>query len=138
VFRNFPFSEGLTPELPAAAYGTKPRAIAIARAAAALAEARDRWLNPPNWVEEVADAVPGLPARRVPHDAKAAVALKGRTLTALYNTRGTPDGAWLDLLHADLDAAVAAAYGWPADLPSDEAMVRLLALNLARAGAAES
>jgi type II restriction/modification system DNA methylase subunit YeeA len=137
-FETFPFPEGLTPDLPAAAYGADPRAIGIARAASALAEARDRWLNPTLWVEEVADAVPGLPARRVPRNAKAAAALKGRTLTALYNMRGTPDGAWLDLLHADLDAAVATAYDWPAALPSGEAMVCLLALNLARAGAGES
>ena len=56
-----------------------------------------------------------------------------RTLTRLYNLRGTPEGAWLDRLHADLDAAVAAAYGWPADIAIDEALARLLELNLARA-----
>jgi hypothetical protein len=36
--------------------------------------------------------------------------------------------------HRDLDAAVAAAYGWPADISEDEALARLLALNRARAG----
>jgi hypothetical protein len=32
-----------------------------------------------------------------------------------------------------LDAAVAAAYGWPADIAEEEALARLLALNLERA-----
>jgi hypothetical protein len=55
-----------------------------------------------------------------------------RTLTALYNQRGTPEGSWLDNLHRALDAAVAAAYLWPADIEADEALARLLALNQAR------
>ncbi len=53
-----------------------------------------------------------------------------RTLTALYNARPT----WLDLAHRKLDAAVAAAYGWPADLTDYAILERLLALNLERAG----
>jgi len=36
-------------------------------------------------------------------------------------------------LHDDLDAAVAAAYGWPADLPPAEIVSRLVALNGERA-----
>jgi hypothetical protein len=40
----------------------------------------------------------------------------------------------LDNVHRKLDAAVCAAYGWPADLPDDEILGRLLALNLARVG----
>ena len=36
--------------------------------------------------------------------------------------------------HARLDAAVAAAYGWPADLPDGSILERLLALNLERSG----
>ncbi len=36
-------------------------------------------------------------------------------------------------LHADLDAAVAGAYGWPAGLPDEEILARLVALNAARA-----
>ena len=52
-----------------------------------------------------------------------------RTLTQLYNERPT----WLDNAHRKLDAAVFAAYGWPADLSDDEILARLLALNLARA-----
>lgn len=41
-----------------------------------------------------------------------------------------------DRIHVRLDAAVADAYGWPADLPDAEILERLLALNLERAGAA--
>ena len=74
--------------------------------------------------------VPGYPDRIVPVDANAAAILKKRTLTNLYNERP----AWLDSAHRDLDAAVAAAYGWPADLPEEEALARLLSLNLERAG----
>ena len=51
-----------------------------------------------------------------------------RTLTALYNS---PPG-WLQRAHASLDEAVATAYGWPADLPEDEIITRLLALNQQR------
>jgi hypothetical protein len=36
-------------------------------------------------------------------------------------------------LHDELDAAVAAAYGWPADLTDEQILERLLALNLERA-----
>ena len=133
TFETFPFPDGLTPDRPAASYESNPHAQTIAAAAWALVAARDRWLNPPEWVEERPEVVPGLPPRLVPRDAAAAAELKSRTLTALYNTRGKPEGAWLDALHADLDAAVAAAYGWPADLPEEEALARLLALNLARA-----
>jgi hypothetical protein len=43
---------------------------------------------------------------------------------------------WLQAAHEQLDAAVAAAYGWadysPA-MPDEEILKRLLALNLARA-----
>jgi type II restriction/modification system DNA methylase subunit YeeA len=136
TFETFPFPDGLTPDLPAATIAADPRATAIATAARALTDARDRWLNPPEWVDRVPEVVPGFPDRLIPRDAAAANALKARTLTALYNTRGTPEGAWLDRLHAELDAAVAAAYGWPADLPEDAVLERLLALNLARAGEA--
>ena len=54
-----------------------------------------------------------------------------RTLTNLYNERPT----WLDNAHAKLDAAVADAYGWPADLTDTEILEKLLELNLERAGA---
>jgi hypothetical protein len=43
--------------------------------------------------------------------------------------------AWLDNAHREPDTAVAAAYGWPADIGEEEALARLLALNLARTAA---
>ena len=61
--------------------------------------------------------------------------LAKRTLTNLYNQRP----AWLAQAHEKLDAAVAVAYGWTdytAAMPEEEILRRLLALNLARAGAA--
>lgn len=54
--------------------------------------------------------------------------LKKRTLTNLYNAR-PPE---LAALHAALDAAVFAVYGWPAQLSDEEILERLLALNLQR------
>jgi hypothetical protein len=51
-----------------------------------------------------------------------------RTLTNLYNERPT----WRAHAHAALDTAVFTAYGWPADLPRDDILARLLALNLQR------
>ena len=67
--------------------------------------------------------------RLEPRDADCAAKLKKRTLTNLYNERP----AWLDLAHKKLDAAVAAAYGWPADLTDEAILEKLLALNLERA-----
>jgi type II restriction/modification system DNA methylase subunit YeeA len=134
-FGTFPFPYGLTPNIPAATYANDPRAQKIAAAARDLVEKRDRWLNPPELVQIVPEVVPGFPDRILPRNEAAAKILKKRTLTNLYNTRGTPEGAWLDSLHRTLDDAVAAAYGWPADLPDDEILARLLALNHARAGA---
>jgi hypothetical protein len=56
---------------------------------------------------------------------------EGIGLTKLYNQ--VDDGAWTDLaaLHRDLDAAVAAAYGWPAAAAQDdqELVRRLTELN---------
>lgn len=49
-----------------------------------------------------------------------------------YNQRPT----WLANAHAALDAAVLAAYGWPADSADDAILARLLALNLQRAAGA--
>ena len=75
--------------------------------------------------------------RLVARDAECVARLKDRTLTKLYNARP----AWLAGCHAKLDAAVAAAYGWPfdpahgwpADLTDDAILERLLALNQAQA-----
>jgi type II restriction/modification system DNA methylase subunit YeeA len=140
TFETFPFPERLTPNLPASAYAGDPRAIRIAAAAKALDEKRRAWLNPPDLVEIVPEVVPTAapgeaprryPDRILPKNAEAAVKLKERTLTNLYNQRP----AWLSALHDDLDRAVAAAYGWPEDIATDEALARLLALNLERAAA---
>ena len=87
---------------------------------------RDRWLNPPEWAEWVEEPVPGYPRRPAPRDEAAAKELRKRTLTALYNARPQ----WLADAHAALDAAVAAAWGWPADISNDNALRELLALNL--------
>ena len=127
TFETFPFPDGLTPDISAADYAADPRAAAIADAAQRLVELRDRWLNPPEWVEWLDEPVPGYPTRPVPRDEAAATALKTRTLTSLYNVRPT----WLADAHAVLDAAVATAYGWPTDISDDDALAELLALNLA-------
>ena len=130
-FETFPFPEGLTPNIPAAAYAADPRAIVMAEAARRLYALREAWLNPPDLVERVPEVVSGYPDRILPVGPKAAAVLKKRTLTNLYNDRP----AWLDNAHRDLDTAVAAAYGWPADMAEEEALARLLALNLERAAA---
>ncbi len=132
TFETFPFPPGLTPDRPATSYVASPHAEAIAQAAQALVTARDHWLNPPELVTCTPEVVPGYPNRLLPRGASAAATLRTRTLTALYNTRGTPAGAWLDGLHRTLDDAVAAAYGWPTDLPDTDVLSRLLALNQAR------
>jgi type II restriction/modification system DNA methylase subunit YeeA len=132
---------------------TPSKEAAIAAAAKELNELRERWLNPPEWTEtrtlEFPGSVNGPWSRYVdsktvdaktdvgtvryprlePRDADCAAKLKKRTLTNLYNERP----AWLDLAHKKLDAAVAAAYGWPADMSDEQILERLLALNLERA-----
>ncbi|WP_066652110.1 MULTISPECIES: class I SAM-dependent DNA methyltransferase [Sphingomonas] len=134
VYLTFPFPEGLTPNIPAAAYADDPRAQAIAKAAARLNELRENWLNPPDLVERVPEVVPGYPDRILPRDEEAAKELAKRTLTNLYNARP----AWLDHAHRALDEAVADAYGWGDDfragrLTDDEILARLFRLNQARA-----
>ena len=119
------------PNIPAAAYATDPRAQAIAAAAKRLNELREAWLNPPELVRREPEVVPGFPDRLIPVGAKAAAELKKRTLTNLYNARPQ----WLADAHRALDEAVAAAYGWPADLADDAILARLLALNLERVAA---
>ena len=88
---------------------------AISEAARDLNRLREGWLNP---VDVEGNAVVfGVDLRR-------------RTLTNLYNEyeRHT----WLVNVHERLDAAVAAAYGWDADLSDEQVLERLLALNLER------
>jgi type II restriction/modification system DNA methylase subunit YeeA len=131
VFETFPFPEGLTPDRLAAEYADDPRAIAIAVAARRLNELREAWLTPPDLVEHVSELVPGFPDRIIPVSPKAAAILRKRTLTNLYNERP----AWLDSAHRELDAAVAAAYGWPANISEEDVLARLLALNRERVAA---
>ncbi|MBN2581504.1 MAG: class I SAM-dependent DNA methyltransferase [Planctomycetes bacterium] len=92
----------------------------IAEAARTLNEQRERWLNPPEWLDEVAAAVDREDSfADVPEASRALLRrsavmaraaqhkeLKKRTLTALYNQRPT----WLRLAHGELDRAVLAAY----------------------------
>ena len=88
---------------------------AIAEAARELNRLREGWLNPVDTEGE--PVVFGVDLRR-------------QTLTNLYNEyeRHT----WLVNVHERLDAAVADAYGWPADLSDEQVLERLLALNLER------
>ena len=125
TFETFPFPDGLSPDIPSIDYADDPRAVAIAEAARRLVDRRDRWLNPPEWVEWVDEPVPGYPKRPVARDDKAAKELKKRTLTNLYNARPQ----WLADAHATLDAAVAAAYGWDADISEADTLAELLVLN---------
>ena len=112
---------------------TLERNPAIAAAAKRLSELREAWLNPPEWVDWVRtteEAQAGFPFRPVAKPGKEAE-LKKRTLTNLYNARP----AWLAYAHKTLDAAVATAYGWAdytPDMPDEEILRRLLALNLER------
>ena len=80
----------------------------ISAAAKRLDELRRNWLDPEGASE---------------------AELKKRTLTNLYNTWPT----WLRNAHEQLDKAVLAAYGWPADIADEDLLKNLLALNLERA-----
>jgi hypothetical protein len=92
----------------------------ISQAAAELNEIRERWLNPPEWIEPIARAIDAadsfadVPAEARPLIRQSAIMaaaakdvnLKRRTLTNLYNERPT----WLKLAHLKLDQAVLTAY----------------------------
>ena len=83
-------------------------------------ELRERWLNPPEWIEQVgarvdaaddfadvsADARPLIRQSAIMAIAAKDARLKKRTLTKLYNERPQ----WLKLSHEKLDRAVLAAY----------------------------
>ena len=129
TFDTFPFPEGLTPDIPAAAYADDPRALKIAAAARRLDELRNNWLNPSDLVRRVPEVVEGYPDRILPKDEAAARILKTRTLTNLYNERP----AWLAHAHRALDEAVAHAYGWPPEMSEEALLAKLLALNVERA-----
>lgn len=128
TFATYPFPEGMTPKDEVGAARKLPAAAAIEAAAKRLDDLRNAWLYPDDQIERVPEDVPGFPDRLRPKNAKAARTLAGRTLTALYNERP----AWLVEAHRALDEAVAVAYGWPTNIPIDEALRKLLELNLAR------
>lgn len=129
-FDTFPFPSVLEPTLSPAGHQNQ-QAEQIAKAAKRLNELRENWLNPPDFVKWIPEVVPGYPDRIEPLGIAAKFELKKRTLTNLYNARP----AWLANAHAELDAAVAAAYGWTADISDAEILKRLLALNLERSRA---
>ena len=160
-FETFPFPGGMRSVASASNGPDSGVQKAIAAAAKELNELRENWLNPPEWTKQEILEFPGtvggpwdryidpatirpqpatahLPPcsigtvrypRVVARDADCAARLKERTLTKLYNARP----AWLADCHARLDAAVAAAYGWPIDLTDDAILERLLALNMEQA-----
>jgi hypothetical protein len=107
----FPWPPGTEPS-----EADSPIVKAIADAARSLVTLRDNWLNP--------KPAPGKPP--IPESD-----LKKRTLTNLYNQRP----AWLDHAHRTLDEAVFAAYGWPSNLPTQQILANLLALNHQRVSA---
>ena len=131
TFEIFPFPEKFTPNTLAESYTDDLCAKTISAAAADLNRLRENWLNPPDLVRIEPEVVPGYPDRILPKDEAAASVLKTRTLTNLYNERP----AWLANAHRRLDEAVAAVYGWPADLSDEEILARLFALNQERAAA---
>ncbi len=104
--------------------GTEPtdneHHIAISEAAKELNELRERWLNPPEWIEPIEKKVDAFEDfSDVPEEARELLRqsaimaeaakdkkLKKRTLTNLYNERPS----WLKLAHKKLDEAVIRAY----------------------------
>jgi hypothetical protein len=126
-FETFPL-----PWPPGSEPAGSPACQRIAAAAQALNEQRDRWLNPPEWIDPIAQSVDLADTfADVPVDARPLIResaimaiaardpqLRRRALTNLYNERPT----WLVLAHAELDRAVLAAYaavapegGWSED-----------------------
>ena len=123
-----PGDQSPSPGIHAGRRSTQPPAInggaliyeRISNAARQLNEQRERWLNPPEWVEPIARAVDAEDDfADVPEEARGLIRqsaimtraakdakLKKRTLTNLYNERPT----WLKLAHEQLDRAVLAAY----------------------------
>jgi len=108
------------PWAPGSEPNRNPLHAAISTAAKQLHEMRERWLNPPEWIQSIAAAIDAqdkfedVPAEARPLIRQSAIMaaaakdpnLKKRTLTNLYNERPT----WLRLAHRKLDEAVLAAY----------------------------
>ncbi|MBB1126146.1 class I SAM-dependent DNA methyltransferase [Thiospirillum jenense] len=144
TFETFPFPIGLTPAdtngaietlengvlLPLVKMEYKAHALAIANVAYRLNQLRNNWLNPPEWTEHIPEVVSDYPDRIIAKPEYIAQ-LNQRTLTHLYNQRP----AWLNLIHQQLDGAIANAYGWKdytLDMTDDEVLKRLLELNQVR------
>ncbi len=130
--------------------------LAWALAAGGTLEDRPTWTNStcfdpfpfPNATEPQKVRIRDL-AERLDAHRKAAQG-RGVTITGMYNLlaklrsgeaftpkeRAQHEAAQTEILrqlHDELDAAVALAYGWPADLPDAEILERLVALNRERA-----
>jgi len=127
-FETFPFPTGLSPNIHARNYASDSRARRIAAASKELVDLREAWLNPPELVTRVPEVVSGFPDRIIPVNEWAAGELKKRTLTTLYNRKPQ----WLIQAHRKLDEAVAAAYGWDADISDELILELLLKLNQKR------
>ncbi|WP_144445562.1 class I SAM-dependent DNA methyltransferase [Inquilinus limosus] len=131
TFETYPFPEGIEPYRWSKRLEEDLRAKPIALASRILETQRQMWLNPPDLVRSAPETVAGYPPRLLPIDEQAAEILRTRTLTNLYNIRP----AWLVEAHRRLDAAVAAAYGWPESISDEDALSELLRLNHAKADA---
>jgi len=128
TFATFPFPTGMAPNAPVDAARALPAAADIERAATRLNTLRQAWLYPHDLIITRAEVVPGFPDRFLPRDDAAGAVLVGRTLTTLYND--PPE--WLIEAHNELDAAVAAAYGWSSEISEEDALELLLDLNRVR------
>ena len=93
-----------------------------------LVQLRNRWLNPPEWIDWIDEPSPNYPQRPIPKRSAPLQQLKRRTLTNLYNQRPQ----WLADAHAELDATVAVAYNWDTAIYDNDALRNLLNLNLDR------
>jgi len=126
TFETFPF-----PWSPGHEPTADPHYQAIAQAAHALDQFRQKWLNPDGVGITISEKQ-----------------LQKRTLTNLYNAledyRQSKAALFLKWgdgfitltemeelhdLHTELDQAVLAAYGWPTNLNEEQILARLLALN---------
>jgi hypothetical protein len=108
-FESFPFPDGVTPDLPINGIMTNPLAVAIANAARALYDAREAALTS---------------------------GVQPMDMTELYDLRDQGGAAWLIALHQQIDIAVAAAYGWSANLSDNEILASLGELHQTRQGTA--
>ena len=125
-FETFPFPVGLTPNLTEEQFDNSQSNL-IGEIAVRLNNLRSDWLNPMEWTDripEVRDRFPDRIVVKSGHEND----LKKRTLTNLYNESPT----WLKNVQAELNEAVANAYGWPVNLSENKILSNLLELNYER------